>query len=173
VLLDEVVDIDPVAREVRMRSGETQGYDVLILATGSDYDYFGHDEWRELATGLKSLDDATGIRRNVLLAFERAEMERDSAARARLLTFVLVGAGPTGVELAGALVELARTTLSRDFRSIDPRQTRIVLMEAGARVLAPLRLCHAIPAEDGGRDPARFARRADRRQRREHQPANH
>jgi NADH:ubiquinone reductase (H+-translocating) len=136
VLLDEVVDIDPVARQVRMRSGGEQGYDVLILATGSEYDYFGHDEWRELAPGLKSVDDATDIRRNVLLAFERAEMECDSAARARLLTFVLVGAGPTGVELAGALVELARTTLSRDFRSVDLRQTRIVIVEAGPQVLA-------------------------------------
>jgi NADH:ubiquinone reductase (H+-translocating) len=136
VLLDEVVGIDPVARRVRMRSGGEQGYDVLILATGSEYNYFGHDEWRELAPGLKSLDDATNIRRNVLLAFERAEMDCDPAARARVLTFVLVGAGPTGVELAGALVELARTTLSRDFRSIDPGQTRIVLIEAGPRVLA-------------------------------------
>jgi NADH:ubiquinone reductase (H+-translocating) len=136
VLLDEVVEIDPVASQVRMRCAGEQGYDVLILATGSEYSYFGHDEWRELAPGLKSLDDATDIRRNVLLAFERAEMECDPEARARLLTFVLVGAGPTGVELAGALVELARTTLSRDFRSIDPGQTRIVLIEAGPRVLA-------------------------------------
>jgi NADH:ubiquinone reductase (H+-translocating) len=136
VLLDEVVDIDPVARRVLMRSGGEQSYDVLILATGSEYNYFGHDEWRELAPGLKSIDDATNIRRKVLLAFERAEMECDSAARTRLLTFVLVGAGPTGVELAGALVELARTTLSRDFRNIDPGQTRVVLIEAGPRVLA-------------------------------------
>jgi NADH dehydrogenase len=136
VVLDEAVGIDPVARQVRMRSDGEHGYDVLILATGSEYHYFGHDEWRELAPGLKSLDDATDIRRNVLVAFERAEMERDSAARARLLTFVLVGAGPTGVELAGALVELARATLARDFRSIDPGQTRIVLIEAGQRVLA-------------------------------------
>jgi NADH dehydrogenase len=136
VLLDEVVDIEPVARQVRMRSGREESYDVLILATGSEYNYFGHDEWRELAPGLKSLDDATNIRRNVLLAFERAEMECDSAARVLLMTFVLVGAGPTGVELAGAVVELARTTLSRDFRSIDPDQTRIVLIEAGPRVLA-------------------------------------
>jgi NADH:ubiquinone reductase (H+-translocating) len=136
VLLDEVVGIDPVARQVRMRSGREQRYDVLILATGSEYNYFGHDEWRELAPGLKSLDDATNIRRNVLLAFERAEMECDSSARARLLTFVLVGAGPSGVELAGALVELSRTTLSRDFRTIDPGQTRVVLIEAGPRVLA-------------------------------------
>jgi NADH:ubiquinone reductase (H+-translocating) len=136
VLLDEVVNIDPVARQVQMRSGGEQGYDVLILATGSEYNYFGHDEWRELAPGLKSLDDATDIRRNVLLAFERAERECDSAARARLLTFVLVGGGPTGVELSGALVELARTTLSRDFRRIDPGQARVVLIEAGPRVLA-------------------------------------
>jgi NADH:ubiquinone reductase (H+-translocating) len=136
VLLDEVVDIDPAARQVRMNSGGEQGYDVLVLAPGSEYNYFGHDEWRERAPGLKSLDDATDIRRNMLLAFERAEMARNSPARARLLTFVLIGAGPTGVELAGALVELARTTLSRDFRNIDPGQTRIVLIEAGSRVLA-------------------------------------
>jgi NADH:ubiquinone reductase (H+-translocating) len=136
VLLDEVIDIDPAARRVQMRSGGEQGYDVLILATGSEYNYFGHDEWQELAPGLKSLDDATDIRRNVLVAFERAEITCDSATRARLLTFVLVGAGPTGIELAGALVELARTTLSRDFRNIDPGQTRVVLIEAGPRVLA-------------------------------------
>jgi NADH dehydrogenase FAD-containing subunit len=144
VLLDEVVDIDPAARRVRMLSSGEQSYDVLILAPGSEYNYFGHDEWREVAPGLKSLDDATDIRRNVLVAFERAEMTCDSAARARLLTFVLVGAGSTGVELAGALVELARTTLSRDFRSIDPAQTRVVLIEAGPRVLAgfPRRLSH-------------------------------
>jgi NADH dehydrogenase len=136
MLLDEVVEIDPEARRVRMRCGGEQGYDVLILAPGSEYNYFGHDEWRELAPGLKSLDDATDIRRNLLIAFERAEMACDPAARARLLTFVLVGAGPTGVELAGALVELARTTLSRDFRNIDLGQTRVVLIEAGPRVLA-------------------------------------
>jgi NADH:ubiquinone reductase (H+-translocating) len=136
VLLDEVVEVDPVARRLRMRCSEEQGYDVLILAPGSEYNYFGHDEWKEVAPGLKSLDDATAIRRKMLLAFERAEMAIDSTARARLLTFVLVGAGPTGVELAGALVELARTALSRDFRNIDPNQTRVVLIEAGPRVLA-------------------------------------
>jgi NADH:ubiquinone reductase (H+-translocating) len=136
VLLDEVVDIDPGARRVRMRCSGDQSYDVLILAPGSEYNYFGHDEWRELAPGVKSLDDATGIRRKLLIAFERAEMACNAAVRARLLTFVLVGAGPTGVELAGALVELARTTLSRDFRNIDPGQARVVLVEAGPRVLA-------------------------------------
>lgn len=136
VLLDEVVDIDPAAHRVRMHSGAEQSYDVLILATGSEYNYFGHDEWRERAPALKSLDDATEIRRNLLIAFERAERTPDPAARARLLTFVLVGAGATGVELAGALVELARTALSRDFRNIDPAQTRVVLVEAGSRVLA-------------------------------------
>jgi NADH:ubiquinone reductase (H+-translocating) len=136
VLLDEVVDIDSVARQVRMSSGGTQRYDVLILAPGSEYNYFGHDEWQKRAPGLKSLDDATDIRRNMLVAFERAEMTCDSTSRARQLTFVLIGAGPTGVELAGAMVELARTTLSRDFRNIDPGQARVVLIEAGPRVLA-------------------------------------
>jgi NADH:ubiquinone reductase (H+-translocating) len=136
VLLDEVIGIDPAEHRLRMRSGREERYDVLILATGFEYNYFGHDEWRELAPGLKSLDDATSIRRNVLVAFERAEMEHDSAARARLLTFVLIGGGPTGVELAGALVELARTTLSRDFRNIVPSLARVVVIEAGPRLLA-------------------------------------
>jgi NADH:ubiquinone reductase (H+-translocating) len=136
VLLDDVIGIDPAARCVRLRSCGEQGYDVLILAPGSEYNYFGHDAWREQAPGLKSLDDATEIRQKLLMAFERAEVAPDSAARARLLTFVLVGAGPTGVELAGALAELARTTLSRDFRNIDPGQTRVVLIEAGPQVLA-------------------------------------
>ncbi len=136
VLLDEVIGIDPAARRVRTRCCGEHDYDMLVLAPGSEYNYFGHDEWRELAPGLKSLDDATGIRRSLLIAFERAEMACNANERARLLTFVLVGAGATGVELAGAVIELSRTTLSRDFRNIDPRQIRVVLIEAGPRVLA-------------------------------------
>jgi NADH dehydrogenase len=136
VLLDEVIGVDPAARMVKTRIGAQQRYDWLILATGSRYTYFGHADWPSRAPGLKSLDDATLIRRRVLLAFEEAETEPDPALRQRLLTFVLVGAGPTGVEMAGALAELAHATLSRDFRNINPQTARIILVEAGPRVLA-------------------------------------
>ncbi len=136
VLLDEATGIDLAARCVRTRLGEAHGFDYLIVATGSRYNYFGHADWPLLAPALKSLDDATLVRRRILLAFEEAETASDEAARRRLLTFVLVGAGPTGVELAGALAELARATLSRDFRHIDPGTARIILVEAGPRVLS-------------------------------------
>ena len=136
VLLDEVVGVDPGARAVKTRSGAQQRYDWLILATGSRYTYFGHADWPSRAPGLKSLDDATLIRRRVLLAFEEAETAPEPALRQRLLTFVLVGAGPTGVEMAGALAELAHATLSRDFRNINPQTARIILVEAGPRALA-------------------------------------
>jgi NADH:quinone reductase (non-electrogenic) len=136
VLLDEVISIDRAARQVRTRSGAELGYDVLIIATGSEDNYFGHEDWRAFARGLKSIEDAQAIRRDVLLAYERAEMEPDNAVRDRLLTFVLVGGGPTGVELAGALAELARAALARDFRRIDPKATRIILVEAGMKILA-------------------------------------
>ena len=136
VLLDEVVGVDPGARAVKTRSGAQQRYDWLILATGSRYTYFGHADWPSRAPGLKSLDDATLIRRRVLLAFEEAETAPEPALRQRLLTFVLVGAGPTGVEMAGALAELAHATLSRDFRNINPQTARSILVEAGPRVLA-------------------------------------
>ncbi|MGH7029486.1 MAG: NAD(P)/FAD-dependent oxidoreductase, partial [Stellaceae bacterium] len=112
------------------------GYDYLVLATGSRYNYFGHADWPLLAPALKSLDHATLVRRRILLAFEEAEATADPALRRRLLTCVLVGAGPTGVELAGALAELARATLSRDFRHINPETARIILVEAGPRILA-------------------------------------
>ena len=135
VLLDEVIGVDPEARIVKTRSGTRQTYDWLILATGSRYNYFGHADWPSRAPGLKSLDDATLIRRRALLAFEEAEAASDPALRQRLLSFVLVGAGPTGVEMAGALAELAHATLSRDFRNINPRTARIILVEAGPRVL--------------------------------------
>jgi NADH:ubiquinone reductase (H+-translocating) len=112
VLLDEVIGVDVAARRVETRFGTDQSYDYLILATGSQYAYFGHDDWPRLAPGLKSIDDATLIRRRVLFAFEEAENVADPEIRQRLLTFVLVGAGPTGVEMAGALVELAHASLS-------------------------------------------------------------
>ena len=136
VLLDEVTGVDPAARQIETRFGASRKYDFLVLATGSQYAYFGQNDWKPLAPGLKSIDDATLIRRRVLLAFEEAETVTDPAGRERLLTFVLVGAGPTGVEMAGALAELANATLSRDFRHINPRTAHILLVEAGPRVLA-------------------------------------
>ena len=136
VLLDEVIGVNAAERRVEMRFGGGRSYDYLVLATGSRYNYFGHEEWRQLAPGLKSLDDATSIRRHVLLAFEEAESITDPALRERLLSFVLVGAGPTGVEMAGALAELAHATLSRDFRHINPQTAHILLVEAGPRILS-------------------------------------
>lgn len=136
VLLEEAVAIDRAGRKLRTRSGSELPYDILIVSTGSEYNYFGHEEWSLFAPALKSIEDAQLIRRRVLMAYEHAEMEPDAHQRARLLTFVLVGAGPTGVELAGALAELARATLSRDFRRTDPHQTRIMLVEAGPTILA-------------------------------------
>jgi thioredoxin reductase len=136
VLLDEVIGVDTTARQAETRSGAAQSYDYLVLATGSQYTYFGHNDWPRLAPGLKSIDDATLIRRRVLLAFEEAETVTDPAIRQRLLTFVLVGAGPTGVEMAGALAELAHPSLSRDFRNINPHTAHILLVEAGPRVLS-------------------------------------
>jgi NADH dehydrogenase len=138
VLLHEVVGVDLEARQIKTRFGSVRPYDYLVLATGSQYAYFGNSEWPRLAPGLKSIDDATLIRRRVLLAFEQAETIMDPVARRPLLTFVLVGAGPTGVEMAGALAELAHATLSRDFRHINPHTAHIVLVEAGPRVLAGL-----------------------------------
>jgi NADH dehydrogenase len=135
VVLATVTGVDVAAREV-IAADRRIGYDYLIVATGARHAYFGHDEWEPFAPGLKTIDDATALRRRILLAFERAETEPDPAARRRLLTFAIVGGGPTGVELAGALAELARRALARDFRHIDPRQTRVVLVEAGPRVLS-------------------------------------
>ena len=135
IRMDEVVDVDVRRHLVITASGAELAYDHLILSTGSIYSYFGHEDWPRLAPGLKTIEDATEIRRKLLLAFERAETERDPAAQARLLTFVLVGGGPTGVEMAGAVAELAKATLARDFHNIDPRAARIVLVEAGPRLL--------------------------------------
>ncbi|MEM9602614.1 MAG: NAD(P)/FAD-dependent oxidoreductase [Pseudomonadota bacterium] len=137
VLLDEVCGVDATAQCVITRTRRVP-YDYLILATGAQHAYFGHPEWVPHAPGLKSIDDATRIRQRVLLAFEKAEMSDDDAERQRLLTFVVVGAGPTGVELAGTIAELARWTLAPDFRRIDSRKARVILVEAGPRVLAAL-----------------------------------
>jgi NADH dehydrogenase len=134
-LLAEVVGVDRQAKTVQLKGGETVGYDTLVLATGATHAYFGHDEWEPVAPGLKTLEDATTIRRRVLLAFEQAEMETDLAVREALLTFTIVGAGPTGVELAGIISELARVTLPPEFRHIDTRATKVILVEAGPRVL--------------------------------------
>jgi NADH dehydrogenase FAD-containing subunit len=136
VILDELVGVDPMRRIVRTAAGREVFYDYLVLATGSVYNYFGHDDWASLAPAPKTLDDALAIRRRVLLAFERAEAAQDEAERGALLTFVIVGAGATGVEMAGALAELAKATLNRDFTHIDPSAARIMLVEAGPRVLA-------------------------------------
>ena len=135
VLLGEVVAVD-VARRVIDLGSRSLSFDYLVVATGSTHSYFGHEDWRPFAPGLKSIDDATSIRGHILRAFEAAEMETDAARRERLLRFVIVGAGPTGVELAGTIAELARFTLAADFRRIDPRSAKIVLVEAGPRVLA-------------------------------------
>jgi len=135
VLLGEVVSIDATERRVRLEDGTLIEYDHLIVATGAAHTYFGHDEWAPHAPGLKTLEDALEMRRRILLAFERAERETDAARRLELLTFVLVGGGPTGVELAGTLAEIARQTLHHEFRSIDPRGARIVLVEAGPTIL--------------------------------------
>jgi NADH dehydrogenase len=134
VLLGEVVDLDVEGRRVILRDGEA-AYDHLVLATGATDHYFGHDQWEKLAPGLKTVEDATEIRSRVLLAFERAERETDPAARRALLNFVIVGAGATGVELAGALGEIANDTLRHDFRHINPAEAGILLIEGTDRVL--------------------------------------
>jgi NADH dehydrogenase len=134
VLMAEVTGIDLAARRVRTDSIEVP-YDYLVLATGATHSYFGHDDWEAVAPGLKRIEDATGIRRRILLGFERAELTADETARKRLLTFIVIGGGPTGVEMAGAIADVAKQTLKADFRDIDPRSARILLIEAGPRVL--------------------------------------
>jgi len=135
VILAEVQSIDVNAKKVKMVDGELD-YDYLIVATGARHSYFGHPEWEKLAPGLKSLEDAVEIRRRILMAFEYAEKISDEAARKAAMTFVVIGGGPTGVEMAGAIAEIARYTLAKDFRHIDPSQARVVLVESEPRVLA-------------------------------------
>lgn len=134
VFMDKVTTIDRSASEV-VTAKRRIPFDYLIVATGARHAYFGHDEWEEFAPGLKKIDEATEIRRRILLAFEQAEATNDETERRRLLTFVVVGGGPTGVEMAGAIAELALRTIVRDFRHINPAQTKIILVEAGPRVL--------------------------------------
>jgi NADH:ubiquinone reductase (H+-translocating) len=135
VLLAKVRAVDLAGRRVVLDEG-TLAYDALVLAAGAGHSYFGHDEWEPLAPGLKTLEDALEIRRRILLAFEAAERADDGAERRALLTFVVIGGGPTGVELAGAIAEIARHTIARDFRAIDPTQARVLLLEGGPRILA-------------------------------------
>src|SRR5437588_11456216 len=135
VILAEVQSIDIAQKKLRMSDGEMD-YDFLILATGARHSYFGHPEWEKLAPGLKSLEDAVEIRRRILLAFEYAEKITDEAARKAAMTFVIIGGGPTGVEMAGAIAEIARYTLAKDFRHIDPSQARVILVEGEPKVLA-------------------------------------
>jgi NADH dehydrogenase len=135
VLLAEVISVDTAARQVHLTDGATVGYDYLIVGTGAHHSYFGHDDWEALAPGLKSLQDALEIRRRVLLAFEMAERETDKVRRHGYLTFVIVGGGPTGVEMAGAVAEIRTYALRRDFRHIDPRDATVMLLEGGPRLL--------------------------------------
>jgi NADH dehydrogenase len=147
VLMAEVNGIDAAARLVKTTAGDFP-FDFLVVATGARESYFGHDEWIAFAPGLKRIEDATRIRRSLLSAFEQAELARDEAQRRRFLTFVVIGGGPTGVEMAGAIAEIARQTLARDFRQIDPRTARIVLIEAGPRLLSNFSVQHSNYARD-------------------------
>ena len=147
VFMAEVNGIDAGARVVNTKAGPFS-FDFLVIATGARNSYFGRDRWAELALGLKRIEDATRIRRSILSAFEEAELARDDAERTRLLTFVIIGGGPTGVEMAGAIAEVARQTLARDFRRIDPRTARIVLVEAGPHLLPTFSEQHSRYARD-------------------------
>jgi NADH dehydrogenase len=135
VILAEVQSVDVDAKKVKTADLDID-YDYLILATGARHSYFGHDEWEKLAPGLKSLEDAIELRRRILLAFEYAEKITDEAARREALNFVIIGGGPTGVEMAGAIAEISRHTLAKDFRHIDPSQARVILIEGEPRLLA-------------------------------------
>ena len=146
VLLAEVVAVDVASRTVRLADGELP-YDYLVLATGASHSYFGHPEWEALAPGLKTLGDALDIRGRILMAFERAERETDPARRRACLTFVVVGGGPTGVELAGAIGEIACKVMARDFRSFDSRDAQTILVEAGPRILPSFPASLAAKAE--------------------------
>ena len=135
VMLAEVTGVDPGRRAVLTADGNTVTYDRLVVATGSQYSYFGHDDWADIAPGLKSIEDARQIRARLLMSFEKAEMSADPEEQKALMTTVIVGGGPTGVEMAGAIAELARYALARDFRRIDPRSANILLVEAASRIL--------------------------------------
>ncbi|MGZ5432630.1 MAG: NAD(P)/FAD-dependent oxidoreductase [Thermoanaerobaculia bacterium] len=137
VILGEATNVDVNAKRVELADGSSLAYDLLVIATGVTHSYFGHPEWERFAPGLKTIDDALEIRRRVLLAFEAAERESDPERQKTGLTFVVIGAGPTGVELAGALSEIARHTMVRDFRNIQPENTRVILLEGKERVLPP------------------------------------
>jgi NADH dehydrogenase len=137
VLLGEAVDLDPAAKKVLLADGDSFSYDSLIIATGSQTSYYGNDHWRENAPSLKSVEEATRMRHKLLYAFERAERAESEAEERAWLTFVIVGAGATGLELAGAIAEIAHHTLKHDFRRIRPQEARIILMEGGPRVLPP------------------------------------
>lgn len=134
-VLATAIGVDVSARQLLLGDGSAISYDILVLATGARHGYFGHDDWEPFAPGLKTIEDATRMRSQILLAFEQAERERDLSRRAALLTFVVIGAGPTGVELAGTIADLARDTLPPDFRTIDTHMARVVLIEAGPDVL--------------------------------------
>jgi NADH dehydrogenase len=136
VVMDEVLRIDSTRRQVSMASGSTMGYDYLMVATGATHSYFGHEDWEEFAPGLKTIEDATEIRRRVLLAFELAERQKLEKGSCPQLNFVVIGGGPTGVELAGAISDIAKLYLRHDFRHIDPAQARVIIIEAGPRILA-------------------------------------
>ncbi len=137
VVMGEVVEVDPKRQQVRLKRNEVISYDSLVIATGSSHHYFGNDQWADIAPGMKTIEDALEVRRRIFLAFEAAEKTTDPDLRKALLTFYVVGAGPTGVELAGALAEVAYETIKDDFRNIDPRETKIVLLEGMDRVLPP------------------------------------
>src|SRR5918911_2662063 len=149
VMLATVTGVDTAANEV-IADGRRIPFDTLVIATGARHAYFGHDDWQLHAHGIKQIDDATALRRRILLAFEKAETELHAAERRRLLNFVVVGGGPTGVEMAGAIAELARKALAADFRSIDSRLARVVLVEAGARALSGF---YPRPSGGGGGAP--------------------
>lgn len=136
VVMGEVVSVNQTARTVGLKDGAEISYDRLVLATGSDYNYFGHQDWQEHAPGLKSIHEARQIRHSALLAFEKAERSEDEEEKRRLLTCVIIGGGPTGVEMAGAISELGRFMIAHDFRSLRPEQLQVVLVKAGPRILA-------------------------------------
>lgn len=136
VLMTEVTGIDCAGQRVLLDDNRSVPYDYLIIATGANHSYFGHEEWEPFAPGLKSISDATDIRRRILCAYEVAELETDSEKRKALLTIVIVGGGPTGVEMAGSIAELARHSLKHEFQNFNPSETRVILAEAGPRILA-------------------------------------